>query len=64
MTYNCIGAIDGTHIHVSLPLEEQPCFIGKKGIATQNIMAACEFDMCFTFTLPGWEGSAHDTRIF
>lgn len=27
-------------------------------------MAACDFDMCFTFALTGWEGSAHDTRIF
>ncbi|CAL5343796.1 unnamed protein product [Camellia sinensis] len=27
-------------------------------------MAACDFDMCFTFCLLGWEGSAHDTRIF
>ena len=27
-------------------------------------MAACDFDMLFTFVLPGWEGSAHDTSIF
>ncbi|XP_028111582.1 uncharacterized protein LOC114309905 [Camellia sinensis] len=27
-------------------------------------MAACDFDMCFTFCLSGWEGSAHNTRIF
>ena len=40
-----------------------PC-IGRKGYLTQNIMAACDFDMCFTFAWLGWEGSAHDTRIF
>jgi hypothetical protein len=27
-------------------------------------MAACNFDMQFTFVWAGWEGSAHDTRIF
>jgi hypothetical protein len=27
-------------------------------------MAACSFDMQFTFVWDGWEGSAHDTRIF
>ncbi|KAL7258255.1 hypothetical protein ACSBR1_004387 [Camellia fascicularis] len=27
-------------------------------------MAACGFDMCFTFCLPGWVESAHDTQIF
>ncbi|GJR17565.1 L10-interacting MYB domain-containing protein-like protein [Tanacetum coccineum] len=43
---------------------EQAKFIGRKGYATQNIMAACDFNMCFTFVWAGWEGTAHDTRIF
>jgi hypothetical protein len=39
-------------------------FIGRKGVPTQNVMVACSFDMQFTFVWAGWEGSAHDTRIF
>ena len=27
-------------------------------------MATCDFDMCFTFVSAGWEGSAHDARVF
>ena len=27
-------------------------------------MAACSFDMQFTFVWAGWKSSAHDTRIF
>jgi len=27
-------------------------------------MATCDFDMCFTFVLAGWEGLAHDARVF
>jgi len=27
-------------------------------------MAACDFDLLFTFIMAGWEGAAHDTRIF
>jgi hypothetical protein len=27
-------------------------------------MAACDFDLLFTFVMVGWEGAAHDTRIF
>ena len=27
-------------------------------------MVACSFDIQFTFVWAGWEGSAHDTRIF
>ena len=57
---NCIGAIDGTHVRACVSQENQIPFIGRKGILTQNIMAACSFDMQFTFVWAGWEGSAHD----
>ena len=61
---DCIGAIDGTHVKASVREHEQAKYIGRKGYATQNIMAACDFNMCFTFAWAGWEGTAHDTRIF
>jgi hypothetical protein len=61
---NAIGAIDGTHIQCVVSSSEQPKFIGRKGYPTQNIMAVCDWDMCFTFALPGWEGTAHDARVF
>ncbi|GJW27733.1 putative nuclease HARBI1 isoform X1, partial [Tanacetum coccineum] len=64
MFKNCIGAIDGTHVRASVREHEQAKYIGRKGYATQNIMAACDFNMCFTFAWAGWEGTAHDTRIF
>ncbi|KAL5709743.1 hypothetical protein ACHQM5_020396 [Ranunculus cassubicifolius] len=59
----CIGAIDGTHIAAHIPLAEQVPFRGRKGI-TLNVMAACSFDMKFTFVNAGWEGSANDWKIF
>nr|XP_034892229.1 protein ALP1-like [Populus alba] len=61
---NCIGADDGTHVRACVSQENQIPFIGRKGIPTQNIMAACSFDMQFIFVWAGWEGSALDTRIF
>jgi hypothetical protein len=39
-------------------------YLGRKGVPTQNVMAACDFDLLFTFVMTGWEGAAHDTRIF
>jgi hypothetical protein len=27
-------------------------------------MAACDFDLLFAYIMAGWEGAAHDTRIF
>ncbi|KAH1032669.1 hypothetical protein J1N35_044843 [Gossypium stocksii] len=61
---DCIGAIDGTHITVILPPNEQIPYIGRKGIPTQNVMVVCDLNMCFTFVMAGLEGPAHDTRIF
>ncbi|KAL5726030.1 hypothetical protein ACHQM5_009102 [Ranunculus cassubicifolius] len=59
----CIGAIDGTHVSAHIPLASQVPFRGRKGI-TQNVMAACSFDMRFTFVNAGWEGSANDWKVF
>ncbi|XP_052177582.1 uncharacterized protein LOC127791642 [Diospyros lotus] len=61
---DCIGAIDGTHVKARLPRGEEVPYIGHKGYATQNILAIVDFNMCFTFAWAGWEGSAHDARIF
>ena len=51
-------------MRASVRRHEEAKYIGRKGYATQNIMAVCDFNMCFTFVLAGWEGTAHDTRIF
>ncbi|KAJ9145635.1 hypothetical protein P3X46_027997 [Hevea brasiliensis] len=61
---DCIGAIDGTHVSAYVQEENLIRFIGRKGVPTQNIMAACSFDMQFTFVMVGWEGTAHDGRLF
>ncbi|XP_059451159.1 protein ALP1-like [Corylus avellana] len=61
---NCIGAIDGTHVLVKISPSKQIPYIGRKWTPTQNVMAVCDFRMCFTFVWAGWEGTAHDTRIF
>ncbi|XP_065864617.1 protein ALP1-like [Euphorbia lathyris] len=61
---NCIGAIDGTHINVIITEEDQLRYRGRKGTPTLNVMAACDFDLFFTYVLTGWEESAHDSRIF
>jgi hypothetical protein len=61
---NCIGAIDGTHIEVTVPASEQAVHMNRHGYCSQNVMAVCDFDMRFTFVVAGWPGSAHDTRIW
>ncbi|KAJ9561339.1 hypothetical protein OSB04_006499 [Centaurea solstitialis] len=61
---DCIGCIDGTHIDAYIPVANQMRYRGRKGVPTFNVMATCDFEMYFTFISVGWEGSAHDTRVF
>ncbi|KAL6842579.1 hypothetical protein ACP4OV_027423 [Aristida adscensionis] len=60
---DCIGAIDGTHVRCSVPKEMEPAFRGRKIHTTQNVLAAVDFDLRFTYVLAGWEGIAHDALV-
>ncbi|KAI8571012.1 hypothetical protein RHMOL_Rhmol01G0083500 [Rhododendron molle] len=60
---DCIGAIDGTHIDAKVPAREQIPYRGRHKTTSQNVMAACSFDMRFTYVLSGWEGTANDSRV-
>lgn len=60
---NCIGALDGTHIAAWVPASQAPPYRNRKGYISQNVLAACDFNMEFTYVLAGWEGSAHDCRV-
>jgi len=60
---DCIGALDGTHILVSLSPDEQVRYIGKTKVPTQNVLAICDFDMRFTYVSAGQPGAYHDTSV-
>ena len=61
---DAIGAIDGTHIKVIVPKENEIQHMNRKGYTSQNVMAICDFDLRFTFVVTGWPGSVHDTRVW
>lgn len=61
---DCRGAIDGTHIDAFVPDDAVARYRNRKGGLSQNVLAACTFDMRFCYVLPGWEGSAADGRVF
>lgn len=48
---NAVGAIDGTHIPVIVPKEEEIKYMNRKVFTSQNVMAMCDFDMRFTFVV-------------
>nr|XP_040246624.1 uncharacterized protein LOC109760198 isoform X1 [Aegilops tauschii subsp. strangulata] len=60
---DCIGAIDGTHVRAGVTKDVEHSFRGRKAFTTQNVMAAVDFDLRFTYVLAGWEGLAHDATV-
>jgi hypothetical protein len=60
---NCLGAIDGTHVPISLSPDKHSPFRNRKCTLTINVMLACDFDLNVTFISSGWEGSATDSRV-
>ncbi|XP_004306393.1 PREDICTED: uncharacterized protein LOC101309479 [Fragaria vesca subsp. vesca] len=60
---DCIGAIDGTHIPATVVGREVSRYRNRHGKISQNVLAACNFDLQFIYVLSGWEGSAHDSKV-
>ncbi|KAK3221260.1 hypothetical protein Dsin_008285 [Dipteronia sinensis] len=60
---DCIGGIDGIHIPAMITGRDVSRYRNRHGIISQNVLAACNFDLEFMYVLSGWEGSAHDSKL-
>ncbi|KAL5843799.1 hypothetical protein ACOSQ4_009757 [Xanthoceras sorbifolium] len=60
---DCIGAIDGTHIPAMVTGRDISSYRNRHETISQNVLAACNFDLEFIYVLSGWEGSAHDSKV-
>ena len=58
-----MGAINGTHISVTVDVDVQAPYHDRKGNLSQNVMGVSSFDYKFQYVLAGWEGSAVDSRV-
>ncbi|KAG6516054.1 hypothetical protein ZIOFF_026501 [Zingiber officinale] len=63
LAIDCVCALDGTHIRVKVSNIDVPKYRGRKDWPATNVLAACSFDLKFTYILSGWEGTASDSRI-
>ena len=61
---DCIGAIDGSHYACQPPSHRAEVFRNRKGILSTNVLVAVDFDGRFLYILAGWEGSAHDWKVY
>ncbi|KAH1262035.1 Protein ALP1-like [Glycine max] len=53
----CIGALDETHIPITVSPDERPRYRNRKGDVSTNVLVAYGPDLRFIYVLPGWEGS-------
>ncbi|XP_038711785.1 uncharacterized protein LOC120005978 [Tripterygium wilfordii] len=60
---NCLGALDGTYMKLRLPEGAKTKYRTRKGELATNVLLVCTRDMQFVYALPGWEGSAANSRI-
>lgn len=61
---DCLGAIDGSHLDAFVPQIFAASHRDRKGRLSKNLLAGTTFSMIFCYLLPGWEGSATDSRIY
>ena len=61
---DCIGTVDGTHIHAFVRQEDHPCMQNCKGFLLKNCLFICNFDFFFTYALTGWDGSMADAALW
>ncbi|KAL5760604.1 hypothetical protein ACOSP7_019115 [Xanthoceras sorbifolium] len=55
--------IDGTHIPAIVTGRDISSYRNRHGTISQNVLAACNFDLEFIYVLSGWEGFAHDSKV-
>ncbi|XP_058775001.1 uncharacterized protein LOC131649253 [Vicia villosa] len=60
---NSVVALDGTHIPVTVTVEDRPRYRKRKGDISTNVLGVCGPDLRFIYVLPGWEGFAGDSRV-
>lgn len=58
-----IGAIDGTHVPVTVAGKESEKYWNRKSDTSMNVLAICNIDMLFIYAYIGIPGSAHDAKV-
>ncbi|MFQ6626040.1 hypothetical protein Gotur_005126 [Gossypium turneri] len=52
---NCLGALDGTHIKIRVPIVDKPRYRTRKVDIATNMLGVCTPDMHFFYVIPSWE---------
>ncbi|CAL1368577.1 unnamed protein product [Linum trigynum] len=58
-----VGALDEIFLPLTVPAEDESRYQSRKGKISTNVLVVCDANLRFTYVLPGWEGSASDSRM-
>ncbi|XP_050707771.1 putative nuclease HARBI1 isoform X3 [Eriocheir sinensis] len=58
-----IGVVDGTHVRIVAPKEEEDVFVNRKGYHSINVQVIFDANYRILDILAKWPGSVHDARI-
>ena len=60
---NALGSLDGCHVDVCVAVADQGRYRNRKQQISTNMLGVVDWNMKFLYVLPGWEGSACDSRV-
>jgi hypothetical protein len=60
---HCIGVIDGTHILIKAPYDNQEQYVNRKKFHSLQLQGVCDPDRFFTDVYCAYPGSVHDARV-
>ncbi|KIH54372.1 hypothetical protein ANCDUO_15483, partial [Ancylostoma duodenale] len=61
---NIAGFIDGSHIRILGPRENESDYVNRKDYHSINVGAVCDDKLIFRWVSASFPGSAHDSRVF
>ena len=58
-----VGCVDGSHIPLIAPSQDEFVYVNRKGFHSLNIQAVCNSNLVFQDVVARWPGSHHDSFI-
>ncbi|KAG8238236.1 hypothetical protein J437_LFUL018114 [Ladona fulva] len=59
-----VGYVDGTHVAIKAPKDEENLFLNRKSYHSMNVMIVCDSDMIILYCSARFGGSSHDSYVW
>ncbi len=61
---NVVGSVDGSHVPIMRPTEDEHLFVNRKGFHSINVHCICDADLVIREVVVKWPGSSHDSFMW